>query len=172
MGRPELSLHAPCMAADALVDVMGRAPRVDAVRVVPGLWLGAAPGRRQAMLLARDGIDAVVDLRSEGSETGDLWPPGVDVVRVGLQDHGSPTVEELRAAAQTTSELMRRGREVFVHCHAGVERSPTVACATLLLLGWPLNDAFRRVTEARSRSRPTEGQLTALRGLAETIAAG
>jgi len=90
ISRPELRLHAPCTAAVALVDVMSRPARVDAVRVVPGLWIGAAPDRRQAQALTRDGIDAVVDLRSEGSKTEERWPPGVEVVRVGLQDHGSP----------------------------------------------------------------------------------
>jgi protein-tyrosine phosphatase len=143
---------------------------VDADSVVPGLWVGAAPDRRQARRLVRDGIDAVVDLRSERSELGDVWPPQVEVVRVGLQDHGSPTVDELREAAQAVSGLMRRGREVFLHCHAGFERSPTVACATLLLQGWPLPEAFRRVMESRPRALPTEGQLAALRLLAETMA--
>jgi protein-tyrosine phosphatase len=170
IGRPERRLYAPCTAT--AVDVMGRQPRVDAVRVVPGLWLGAAPDRRQAQALTRDGIDAVVDLRTEVSETDEQWPPGVEVVRVGLEDHGSPTLEELRLAAQTTSDLMRRGREVLVHCHAGLERSPTVACATLILQGWPLNDAFRRVTEVRPRARPTDGQVAALRRLAAAIAGG
>jgi len=140
--------------------------RVDAARVVPGLWVGAAPSHRQAQQLVREGIDAVVDLRIEGAEK--VWPPGVELIRVGLQDHGSPTVDELRAAAQAVSDLMRRGREVLVHCHAGLERGPSVACAALVLQGWPLNEAFRRVAASRPRALPTEGQLAALRGLAET----
>jgi len=142
--------------------------QVDAAPVVPGLWVGAAPDRRGARRLVRDGIDAVVDLRIERNESDEVWPSGVEVVRVGLQDHGSPTVDELRAAAQAVSGLMRHGHEVFLHCHAGLERSPTVACATLLLQGWPLKEAFRRVTESRPRALPTEGQLAALRALAET----
>jgi predicted protein tyrosine phosphatase len=143
--------------------------RVDAAMVVPGLWVGAAPNHRQAQQLVRDGVDAVVDLRIEGDGDAEVWPPGVELVRVGLQDHGSPTVDELRAAAQAVSDLMRRGREVLVHCHAGLERGPSVACAALVLQGWPLNEAFRRVTASRPHALPTEGQLAALRGLAETM---
>jgi protein-tyrosine phosphatase len=158
-----------CTADLGLVALMV-GTHVDAAPVVPGLWVGAAPDRRQARRLVRDGIDAVVDLRSERNESDKVWPSGVEVVRVGLQDHGSPTIDELRAAAQTVSELMRRGREVFLHCHAGLERSPTVACATLLLQGWPLPEAFRRVMESRPRALPTEGQLAALRALAKTMA--
>ena len=158
-----------CAADFGLVLVMAGA-HVDGAPVVPGLWVGAAPDRRQVRRLVRDGIDAVVDLRSERNESDDVWPSEVEVVRVGLQDHGSPTVDELRAAAQAVSGLMHRGREVFLHCHAGLERSPTVACATLLLQGWPLNEAFRRVTESRPRALPTDGQLAALRALAKTMA--
>jgi protein-tyrosine phosphatase len=154
-----------CPAALGLVAVMVRT-HVDAAPVVPGLWVGAAPDRRQARRLVRDGINAVVDLRSERNESDEVWPPEVEVVRVGLQDHGSPTVDELRAAAQAVSELMRRGREVFLHCHAGLERGPTVACATLILQGWPLNNAYRQVVESRPRALPTDGQLAALRELA------
>lgn len=138
----------------------------DASIVVPGLWVGAAPARRQARLLMQEGINAVVDLRSECAGADDVWPPEVEVVRVGLEDHGSPTAEELRAAAQATSELMRRGRNVLVHCHAGLERGPTVACATLILQGWSLNDAYQRVVASRPEVLPTDGQLRALRDLA------
>jgi predicted protein tyrosine phosphatase len=143
--------------------------RVDAALVVPGLWVGSAPNHRQARQLVREGVDAVVDLRIERHGDEQIWPPAVEVVRVGLQDHGSPTVDELRAAAQAVSDLMRQGREVLVHCHAGLERGPSVACAALVLQGWPLIDAFRRVTTSRPHALPTEGQLAALRGLAETI---
>ncbi len=146
-----------------------RRPRAEAVRVVPGLWIGGAPDHRQARLLVGEGIEAVVDLRGEASETNNVWPPTVEVVRLALQDHGSPTAEELQQAAETASQLMRRGLEVFVHCQAGLERSPTVACATLLLQGWPLTEAYRRVTATRPGARPTDGQLLALRQLAETI---
>ncbi len=142
---------------------------VDAAEVVPGLWVGAAPDRRQARQLAKEGIDAVVDLRREGGEPESAWPDGVDVTLVGLDDHGSPTTEELGAAAQTVVELMRRGRRVLVHCRAGLERAPTVACATLVLQKWPLDQAYRRIVESRPEARPTEGQLAALRALAVTI---
>jgi protein-tyrosine phosphatase len=131
--------------------------------------VGAAPGRRQARLLVGDGIDAVVDLRREQVRANDVWPPGVEVARVGLEDHGSPTAAELRAAANATSGLMRRGRTVLVHCRAGVERSPTVACAALVLHGWSLHDAYTRVLRSRPRASPTDGQLAALRELAATV---
>jgi predicted protein tyrosine phosphatase len=167
--RDLVSPAAPPGVASCDIASLMAGRRVDAAMVVPGLWVGAAPNHRQAQQLVRDGVDAVVDLRIEGDGDEEVWPPEVALVRVGLQDHGSPTVDELRAAAQAVSDLMLRGREVLVHCHAGLERGPSVACAALVLQGWPLNEAYRRVTASRPRALPTEGQLAALRGLAAAM---
>jgi hypothetical protein len=38
---------------------------------------------------------------------------------------------------------------LYVHCHAGVSRSPSMALAILLALGYHLNDAETRVRQAR-----------------------
>jgi histidinol-phosphate aminotransferase len=143
--------------------------RPDAVRVIPRLWMGSAPDKRQAARLARDGIDCVVDLREDGTIVGD-WPPQVIVRHVALVDHGTPTLERLREIAATVSGLVEEGHEVLVHCQAGVERTPMVTCAALLTMGWSLADAYQRVLEVRSDSAPTDGQLATLRALADEIA--
>jgi rhodanese-related sulfurtransferase len=141
--------------------------RADADRVIPALWVGAEPSNADARRLERLGITAVVDLRAEPGRRA-AWSPGVTVVRVALVDHGTPTIEQLSSAAEQTSRLLRDGQEVLVHCRAGMERSPTVACAVLMLQGWTLRDAYHRVTEARAGAVPTEGQLGALRDLERT----
>lgn len=131
--------------------------------MIQGLWLGSAPGTREARELVKRGIDAVVDLRAErGSETA-IWPSGVDVRFAQLQDHATPSAQQLENAASMVADLMAQGRTVLVHCRAGLERSPTVACAALVLQGWSLNTAYQRVLECRRHALPTDGQLAALR---------
>jgi histidinol-phosphate aminotransferase len=142
--------------------------RPDAVRVIPGLWMGSAPDKRQAASLARHGIDSVVDLREEGTNVGH-WPPQVVIRHLALVDHGTPTLERLREVAATVAGLVEQGHEVLVHCQAGVERTPMVTCAALLVMGWSLPDAYQRVLEVRSDSAPTDGQLATLRALADEI---
>ena len=133
--------------------------------MIPGLWMGSAPSTRQAARLARDGIDSVVDLREEGANVVQ-WPPEVVVRHVPLVDHGTPTLDQLRYAGETVSGLVYHGHEVLVHCQAGIQRTPTVACAALLMMGWSLTDAYQRVLEVRSGSAPNDGQLATLRALA------
>jgi protein-tyrosine phosphatase len=60
---------------------------------------------------------------------------------------------------------------VLVHCHAGLERRPTAACAALLMMGWPLNEAYETVMAERPQGRPTEEQLAALRAPADELRA-
>lgn len=140
----------------------------DLVEVIPRLFLGSAPSRRDVPRIARLGINRVIDLRAEDTAPSE-WPPPVVAKRLPFEDHGTPTVDELGSAASEVAELMSEGHLVFVHCHAGLERTPTVVCAALLIIGWHLADAYQRVLEARPGAAPTEGQLAALGGLARRI---
>ena len=147
---------------------MSRSPQ-GAARVIPGLSMGSAAAARHAARLTRDGIDCVVDLREEGADVGH-WPPEVLVRHVPLVDHGTPSADELRDAAATVSSLVGQGHEVLVHCHAGVERTPMVVCAALVMMGWSLTDAYQRVLEVRPEAAPTDGQLGVLRVFAAEFA--
>ena len=140
--------------------------RANADEIIPGLWIGSAPSSVQVPALVSAGIDAVVDLRAEDDAVRPVWPDYVAVEIVPLVDHGTPSLDALRAAASAVSELMGAGRTVLVHCHAGIERAPTVACAALVLQGWRPEEAYRRITERRESAAPTDGQLNAVRALA------
>jgi protein-tyrosine phosphatase len=109
-------------------------------------------------------------LREKGPDVGQ-WPPQVLVRHIPLEDHGTPTIEELRDAAVTVSSLVREGHDVLVHCHAGVERTPMVVCAALVMMGWSLTDAYQRVVEVRPEAAPTDGQLATLRAFAADVSA-
>jgi len=143
--------------------------RPDAVRVIPGLWMGSAASIRHPARLTRDGIDCVVDLREEGANLVE-WPPQILISHIPLVDHGTPTIDALQAAAATVSDLVKQGHEVLVHCHAGVERTPTVVCAALVMMGWSLTEAYQRVLEVRPEAAPTDGQLAVLSALSAQLA--
>jgi protein-tyrosine phosphatase len=130
--------------------------------------MGSAPSASSGARLARDGIDYVVDLREKGTELGQ-WPPEVRVTHIPLEDHGTPSLKELRDAAVTVSSLVKQGHDVLVHCQAGVERTPMVVCAALLVMGWSLTEAYQRILEVRPESAPTDGQLATLEALAARL---
>ena len=131
--------------------MLGRRP--DAARVIPGLWVGSAPTARQAKSLAGGGISVVVDLRGEGGPPTPLARGGPGDPRSRSRTTALPAAAEVSSAASRISRLLRDGEEVLVHCRAGLERSPTIVCAVLMLQGWSLADAYRRVAEARAGRR-------------------
>lgn len=54
---------------------------------------------------------------------------------------------------------------VYLHCHAGLGRTPTVAIALLMQHDLSLQEAHRRVVAARPEAMPTSRQLAWLQAL-------
>jgi Dual specificity phosphatase, catalytic domain len=63
--------------------------------------------------------------------------------------------EELLDEATRVAERLRAGQRVLVHCYAGINRSSTVCCATLMLLeGLSPAEALARVRERHPEATP------------------
>ncbi len=144
--------------------------RPDVNQIVPGLLIGSAPGQTHIRRLVAAGVTGVVDLCAEAEQWRGLWPESVQVAQIPLEEHAVPTVEQIDLAGQTVAARIGQGHVVLVHCRAGLERAPTVACAALLRMGWSLEDAYRRVRVSRPRAAITQGQQAALANLAAQLA--
>ena len=110
--------------------------RPDATWIAPRLWQGARPPT--GPLLRDLGFDVLVLTAKEYPPAG--WPldvsfPGVEVLRVHLDDSGEPaTPEELRAACRVADEAaarLLRGKRVLVTCYMGLNRSGLVTALIL-----------------------------------------
>ena len=105
------------------------------------LWLGHAGDARDKHELLRLGIGAVVDLAVEE-------PPAVAghetvYCRFPLNDGTENPPWLLRAAIDTTANLLREKVPTLVCCSAGTSRAPAIAAAALVKLGRPsLQDAL------------------------------
>jgi hypothetical protein len=144
--------------------------RMDAVEVIPGLRMGAAPSRRAARKLARAGVTHAIDLRGrEDAAVTGIWPEDVFTHSYPLEEYEAPDIAELRQVSSDVASLIGQGEVVYVHCRAGIQRAPTVACAALMQMGWSLADAFRVVSSRRAVAAMTEGQLAILRQLGDLI---
>lgn len=73
-------------------------------------------------------------------------------------------LENLAKAVEVVHQCIARGAAVFVHCLAGIERSPTVCIAYLCRHhGLELWEAIVLVKKARPQSSPTAGQIQVIR---------
>ena len=156
-------------SADAL-DPGGSARRVD--RVAPWLYIGPELLIDQYAELRRRGVTHVVDLREEGSDDVDsLHVLGFRWRRLPVADRRAPTdaqLAELIAWLDADADP-NVDQAVYMHCHAGLGRTPTVAIALLMQHDLSLAEAQRMVLSARPEAAPTTRQLEWLSALERTL---
>lgn len=138
-------------------------------RVAPWLFLGPALDAVGYRDLRDQGVTHVVDLRDEDEDDVSLMASlGLRWRRFPIRDRSAPALgqlEELRAWLAGE----RDGEDppvVYLHCHAGLGRTPTVAIALLMHEDVPLADAHRQVRAARPGAQPTAAQEAYLQALA------
>lgn len=131
------------------------------------LAVGSYPHAPEHMMsLAREhGVTAVLclqsdeDLASRGIQWSVLWQfylrLGIEVTRVPITDFDKDDLlHNLDAAVAALADGLSAGGKVYVHCSAGLNRSPTVIIAYLVRhRGMSLEDALEWVT-SRHRCVP------------------
>jgi protein tyrosine phosphatase (PTP) superfamily phosphohydrolase (DUF442 family) len=151
----------------------GWLPGVDAdfVWVVPGLAVGGQPTRQQMPRLRSHGIDALLSVRAEDDpeDNPDVAKrQGLRYQRVVVADGVAIPQEALEEIAHLVAAWRRAGLGVLIHCQAGRRRGPIAAAAVLVDEGWSVNDALRRVSQARRQTAPTPDQTCSLRRFARS----
>ncbi len=131
-------------------------------QILPTLYVGSYPATTEDIdRLKTTGITAVVNVQSDDDcyHLSIDWPNlqayyeqvGLEVHRVKVQDFHD---EELRArlpdVVAQIQHALEQGHTVYVHCSAGVNRSPSaVICYLHWIQGWSLEDAQQHVCSAR-----------------------
>ncbi|HEY9815126.1 MAG TPA: dual specificity protein phosphatase [Candidatus Obscuribacterales bacterium] len=136
------------------------------------LAVGPLPTPQNYSSLHHAGIQSVVSLcaPSEGMIPADI-PQQFDHARFILPDSSyifGLDPRQLRQIVHHIHTRIQRGQAVYVHCLAGVERSPTV-CASYLCLhqGLDLWEAVAVVTRQHPIAMLTEAQFRAIRTLVQ-----
>jgi protein-tyrosine phosphatase len=77
----------------------------------------------------------------------------VRLYRLPMKEEQGVLREKLLACVDTLGQLLAAGHTVYLHCTAGIGRSPTVAVGHLYChLGWELDAAVRYVKQIRQCS--------------------
>ena len=133
---------------------------MDCDEILRNLYVGSHPTTREDIqALENNGISAVLNLQSDSDFQGHGidWPrlraiyfsQGIEVCRVPITDFDDDDLRnKLPEAVRVLEELLQRGRTVFLHCNAGVNRSPSTVISYLhWSLNWSLDEAERHVRE-------------------------
>lgn len=130
--------------------------------IFPGrLWIGEMPGEQDLDTLKQLGITDIINLISPEDVLARQKAAAFQVHHYPFPDgfFASPQ-DELRghslrmmtAAAQRLDELMKGGKPTYLHCVAGISRSPTVYMLWLIRGGHALT--FREALTRTQRARP------------------
>lgn len=130
---------------------------MDFDQILPKLYVGSYPRVGDIDKLNRHGITAVLNVQSDedleylGLDWSEMraryFALGMEVRRVPIIDFNDDDLrDKLPEAVQALNELVDEKHDVFVHCNAGVNRSPSVVIAWLSWKqGWSLDNAERHV---------------------------
>ena len=135
-------------AADHVVRILTGAPIRSVSQVTPQLHVGGQYRRRGWPELAKRGITAVVNLRTEFDDAAAGIAPQRYLYLPAVDDT-PPPLEQLRQGADFIAEEIARGGRVYIHCGAGVGRAPTMAAAYLVSTGLPPDEAWARIRAVR-----------------------
>ena len=146
-----------------------RSPHCSVDWVIPGkLAVGSSPQPGDSALLDKAGIKIVFSLCST---TEDVLPQDVEqgfrCLRLVLPDsHYKNDIQpaQLKAAVTIIHDSVRNQHPIYVHCLAGVERSPTVCVAYLCTYQkTELWEALNWLKQVHPPSMPRESQVRSLR---------
>ena len=98
--------------------------------------------------LKNDGIDAIVDMRSEYSDNKELIKKyGMQFLHIAVDDRYSPTFEQLERIFDFVNPILDEGKKVLIHCQNGCGRSPLAAVVILAKNGMEIPDAVSLVED-------------------------
>ncbi|PYV87264.1 MAG: hypothetical protein DMG90_18495 [Acidobacteria bacterium] len=115
--------------------------RLKCDRVLPTVFVGPDPRLEQDIELLRSlGVTAILSFEEDvkGHSTailGAVIDAGLKVHKVSISDFDRADLKlELRASVTELNDLVESGETVYVHCTAGVSRSPTVVALAAVLV--------------------------------------
>ncbi len=170
---PPWALRRPLLALWYLASRAGDHGRLTPFRrlthITNHIYLGGQISARGWAVLHSWGVRALLNMRVEWDDRKSgiktdyyLWLPTIDGT--------PPTVEQLAKGAAFLHDQVQAGRPTYVHCAAGLGRSPTQVIAYMMTRGLSDTNALKFLLERRPFIAPSERQLLRLKEFAEYIA--
>lgn len=131
-------------------------------QITPSVFIGGQYRLNALLLFQRLGITGIVNMRSRAlySDT-DLAP--IRMLHLPTKDLHAPSLESLKKGILFIHDQIKQGGKVYIHCHFGEGRGPSMAIAYLMSQGMLLEDTLALVRRHRPFIRITPPQLERLK---------
>lgn len=131
-------------------------------QITPNLYLGGQYSLQALINFKKIGITAVVNMRETMIHKPDQFP-WLKVLNLPTVDWTAPTIENLQKGCIFIKDVVDKGGKVYIHCHQGLGRGPSMVIAYLIYTGMTFDDAITEVKKVRPFIVPTSGQITRLK---------
>jgi rhodanese-related sulfurtransferase len=129
-------------------------------KILDRLFVGSLPVfDDDARQIAALGVSGVVDMcRDNEHEDALLAEYKIAHYPEFVPDTKAPSQDQLDRLTAWIDSYLKDGKKVYIHCHAGRGRAPTIACAYLITQGYAPMEAFdylykRRISTSIQVSR-------------------
>lgn len=135
--------------------------------------LGGYPLDDDMPILQKGGITHLFNLDLPYSNAAEIAQLGFEIVSFPITDgRKMPDEKALACLDRFHGILIREGTRVFIHCQAGINRSPTVLWLYLVACGLGLDEAGERIARASPHAVPGDPALCDRRLLDLVLAHG
>ena len=105
-------------------------------QIIPGLWVGNDYASRDYIFLQQQRIGAVLNCTPDiNNELAKPQVGSLEYMRINVNDNGQDTAKMINYLPHAVSfiykNLVLDQKNVFVHCHAGIQRSCIIIAAYL-----------------------------------------
>jgi len=123
--------------------------------IIPGkLVIGRKPiGNFEFIRLKSLGVSVIIDLDASPIEKAVVKSRNLDYESFKLENNYEPIdLEALEKVVDIIDQYVKKGKMVYLHCFAGLGRSPTCAAAYLIYKGATYEDAIKKIKDARPQA--------------------
>jgi hypothetical protein len=130
--------------------------------ITPNVYLGGQYGLRRIGRMKKLGVTGVVNMRMHSiHKDGDVH--GLHILNLPTPDRTAPSLDQLQEGVAFIQKEIDAGGKVYIHCHWGEGRGPTMAIAYLIATGMTYKDAYSLVKQVRTFISPTVEQIHRLK---------
>jgi len=131
-------------------------------QVTPQIYVGAQIGALGKRRLLRHGFTASVNLRSEFDDAAHGLALA-DYCYLPTDDEHAPSLAQLEQGVAFIQRVVQSGGKVYVHCHGGIGRAPSLVAAYLMRQGRSAEAALDLIRLTRPFIRLTPEQFEQLK---------
>ena len=131
------------------------------------IFLGGQFRLRGVSTMKKLGITGIINMRKRALYDTTLKDT-FHILNLPTPDHSAPSKTDLQKGIAFIADTVKKGGKVYIHCHYGEGRGPSMAIAYLMSQGMTFDDAYNHVRKIRTFVKLTPPQITRLKELEVT----